>query len=83
MIRYERYEHHGVGVWVRADLKGTHREHCLCHACTKLDITNHEKNCPIASELYALCVKHGLTTPVFECGQFVPKDPKAVYGLPV
>lgn len=68
---YERYEHwEGVPeVWVRADLKGTHREHCLCWACAKLKPCEPD-NCPKAQELYEYCVKHGMTTPVFECPDF-------------
>ena len=67
---YERYEHHGRTVWVRSDLKGRHREHCLCHSCAKLNTEDWAANCPIASLLYAFCVQTGCTTPVFECPEF-------------
>jgi hypothetical protein len=67
---YERYDHHGKLVWVRKDLKGKHREHCLCFSCSKLNIEDREKNCPIANALFALCVQFNLTTPVFECPEF-------------
>lgn len=70
--QYEQYEHHGNEVWCRKHLKGRHREHCLCWACEKMK-PGTDENCPIASELYALCVKHKLTTPVFECPFFVPQ----------
>lgn len=72
---FERYEHHGKLVWVRADKKGQHRKYCLCWQCQNF-IPNSDgmgifwENCPIAQELYELCVKHGLTTPVFECPRF-------------
>jgi len=33
--RYEKYTHHDVEVWVRKDLKGKDREHCLCWNCIK------------------------------------------------
>jgi hypothetical protein len=62
---YEQYEHHGKLVWVRNDLKGKHRENCLCFSCAKLNIKDREKNCPIANALYDLCVQFNLTTPVF------------------
>ena len=66
-----KYEHHGKLVYVRPDLKGTHRAHCLCfHPCMKFKPENREENCPIANELFALDVKHSLATPVFECPQF-------------
>jgi hypothetical protein len=67
---YILYDHHGALVWVRKDLKGTHREHCLCFKCKKFKPEDRRQNCKIASELYKLCVKHNLTTPVFECPQF-------------
>ena len=35
---FVQYNHHGIDVVVREDLKGTHREHCLCHApCGKFE----------------------------------------------
>ena len=70
---YKQYVHHGKTVWVRDDLQGTHRQHCLCFACTKLNINDRKENCKIANELYKLCVKHNLTTPVFECPEFESK----------
>ena len=68
---YEQYNHHGNVVWVRSALKGTHRDHCLCHApCKKLDMVNRENNCPIARALYENCVKFKVVTPIFECPNF-------------
>ena len=61
-----RYKHHGQDVFVDAELMGTHREHCLCFRCKKF-VPNTNRNCPIAQELYEFDVKHGVTTPVFEC----------------
>lgn len=74
--KYERYEHHGNMVHVRTDLKGKHRDFCLCHSCVKLHVEDRDANCGIANELYDLCVEHGLATPVFECTEFV-RDPEA------
>ena len=64
------YIHHGHKVKVREDLKGKHREYCLCFKCKKLNIQDRTKNCPIANALYANCVKFNVTTPVWECGEF-------------
>lgn len=64
-------------VAVFEDHKGTHRDHCLCHSCDKLKLdSGRENNCPVANELYLLCIKHDITTPVFECPCFepLPKD---------
>lgn len=69
---FEQYEHHGKQVWVQSDLKGKHRDNCLCYAC------DHFKpgtvfNCHIAEKLYAICVEEILVTPVYECAAFVEK----------
>lgn len=73
----EQYEHHGKTVWVRSDLKGHHRQYCLCHSCTKLypcgDFTNPDDNCPIARKLFDICVRHHVVTPVFECPEYEEK----------
>lgn len=71
MNNYVKYTHHNAEVTVREDLKGKHREHCLCWDCDKLNTTSREDNCPIANKLYAICVEHNLATPVFECPEFV------------
>jgi len=65
MSSYERYVHHGNEVWVRSDLKGKHRDYCLCYHC-KLAM------CPVAKELYAFCIANGTVNPVWECSDFVP-----------
>ena len=67
------YVHHDWSVWVREDLKGRHRDYCLCHRCAKLRLDSREHNCPIANLLYAVCCAHGLTTPVFECPLFIER----------
>jgi hypothetical protein len=65
-----RYEHHGQVVAVQDHLRGRHREHCLCFSgCAKFKPGSPD-NCPIASELYLLCVAHNLTTPVWECPRY-------------
>ena len=66
----EKYTHHGKEVSVRSDLKGKHREYCLCFKCEKLDIVNRGKNCKIADVIYFHCQMFNVTTPVFECGEF-------------
>lgn len=76
MSLFEQYEHHGSRVWVRRNLKGMHREFCLCHSCEKFK-PGTEGNCPIAQDTYANCVKHNLTTPVFECPSFVIRNSTA------
>jgi hypothetical protein len=68
-MKFIQYIHHDALVWVRKDLVGTHRENCLCYSCARFKPGTKE-NCPIAQELYKLCVKHNLTTPVYECPTF-------------
>jgi hypothetical protein len=62
--RLVRYRHHGREVVVRADLKGKHRDHCLCYGCGKYP------GCPIAKAVFDNCVKFDLVTPVWECPDF-------------
>lgn len=70
---YEQYDHHGRRVWVRSDLKGRHREHCLCFSCALFKPERREQNCKIANSVFEVCVQFGLCTPVFECPAFVEK----------
>lgn len=72
--KYINYEHHGNLVFVRRDLKGKHRDHCLCWYCGKFIPDGDKKNCIIARELYAFCIKHKLVTPVWECPVFEQKN---------
>ena len=64
------YEHHGGEVFVREDLKGRHREHCLCMTCGLLVPGDREKNCPIAQAVFDNCVKYNITTPMWECPKY-------------
>jgi hypothetical protein len=65
-----KYTHHGREVFVRADLKGNHREHCLCFSCFNFKPGDSD-NCPVAQQVYKTCVDFNLVTPVWECPQFV------------
>lgn len=62
----DRYVHHKVPVFVRADLKGRHWEFCLCNKCKNLKMGEPD-NCPIANEVYQTCLLYDLVTPIFEC----------------
>jgi len=68
-----QYEHYGRMVYVDEDLKGKHREHCLCFRCAKFHPENREKNCSSANLNYAMDVLLNLVTPVWECPEFVSK----------
>jgi hypothetical protein len=72
--KYEQYDHHGKTVWVDPALKGKHREMCLCWDCKLFIPSDRDKNCPIASKLFNICVEYNLTTPVTECPQFMEKE---------
>jgi hypothetical protein len=69
----ETYEHHGKTVFVNTELKGKHREHCLCHSCGLFNPLSRTENCAIANKLYRICVDENLVTPVYECPQYEPK----------
>lgn len=66
---FEQYEHHGTQVWVRGNLKGLYKEHCLCYSCTKFK-PGTETNCRIANLNFAVCLAHHIVTPVYECPEF-------------
>lgn len=73
MPEYERYHHHdpNVLVSVKSDLKGRHREHCLCYACHNFNPSDRENNCITAQFLYEFCVDRNLVLPVWECPGFI------------
>lgn len=74
-MEYVQYDHHGAEVWVREDLWGRHREHCLCYSCAKFYPEDELKNCPRANRLYNFCVDNDMTTPVWECPEFTEAVP--------
>lgn len=67
---FVQYVHNGKKVWVRKDLKGTHRDVCLCYDCTCFHPGIPEDNCPVANLIFATCVAAGVVTPVYECPLF-------------
>ena len=67
------YIHHGTSVFVDENLKGKHREHCLCWKCGKFVPEDRDKNCQVANLLFAACCAFSITTPVWECPQWEPK----------
>ena len=70
MSGYVEYEHHGAEVTVKEELKGKHREHCLCYDCEKFTPEDRARNCPIANAVYRNCVEFDIVTPVWECKYF-------------
>lgn len=71
VARYIQYIHHGLIAWVRSDLKGTHRDNCMCYDCVNFNPGVPEENCPIANLLYGVCLAEGIVAPVYECPEFV------------
>lgn len=68
--KFVQYVHHGNRVSVREDLKGTHRDVCLCYDCKSFNPGLPEKNCPIANMLFAVSILAKTVTPVYECPVF-------------
>ena len=66
------YTHHKRKVWVRDDLKGHHRNFCLCYICKRNPFNREEgeEKCPIADAIYQNCKEFGVVTPVWECPEF-------------
>jgi len=76
----EHYEHYGREVAVRSDLRGKHREFCLCWQCGFFHPEDRELNCPIANLVYAVCMRENLVLPVWECPLFINIKKKGVAG---
>ena len=70
---YQKYKHHDAEVWVNPNLRGKHRQHCLCWDCKNFH-PNTNDNCSIANKLFQICVDHDLVTPVYECPKFIPME---------
>lgn len=68
-----KYEHHGVNVSVREDLKGKHRDFCLCYLCARFK-PGTDEHCEVAKAVYENCVKLGVVTPMWECPKFSEKE---------
>ena len=68
----DSYLHHGIYVFVQKELRGKHKEYCLCFKCDSFD-KDREKNCRIANLVFALNQAFGLVTPVWECPDFNEK----------
>jgi hypothetical protein len=66
----EKYIHHGTEVSVISEVKGKHREHCLCFQDCKYFKPNTIENCEIAQTNFNLCLKYDLVTPVYECAKY-------------
>lgn len=64
-----KYIHHDKKVSVREDLKGKHRDYCLCFSCEKFSSVM-EDNCKITNHIFSLDQALNVTTPVWECGSF-------------
>lgn len=65
----EKYNHHDRDVFVQSNLKGKHRDHCLCFRCGKFK-PDSVYNCERAGKLYEICRDYGMVTPVYECDAF-------------
>lgn len=69
----ERYLHHGCDVAVVSEVKGKHREHCLCFLNCRWFKPGQVDNCQIAQMLYENAVKNSMVTPVYECRKYEEK----------
>ena len=72
----EKYEHHGVKVSAISELKGKHRDICLCWNCALFSPgnANGQPNCSLAQMNFEMDVKFHLITPVIECQIYVPLE---------
>jgi len=71
-MKIEKFFHHR-DTWGFQELRGKHREVCLCWSCKKFR-PEHSDNCFIAESVFNLNKTHGITTPVLECSVFERKE---------
>ncbi len=70
-MRVIKYKHHREWVSVREDLKGKHKEHCLCYEkCVYFFPGEPKYNCSVAQSVFDLCVTQDLVLPVWECPDY-------------
>ena len=76
-MKTEKYQHHDRTVHVVSEVKGKHREHCLCHSCGKFK-PGKSDNCVYAQHNYTFCLMPGgpMVVPVYECEDYVRKEEK-------
>lgn len=80
-MKITEYIHHGQKVKVQSELKGRHREHCLCFlGCKYFHPDDREENCVIANNVFENCKKYGIVTPVWECPYYETEKSKSVTG---
>jgi hypothetical protein len=66
----EKYEHHGELVSVFSEVRGKHREFCLCfQGCARFK-PGQPDNCEIAQATFENCVKYNTVTPMWECPKY-------------
>ena len=65
--------HNGSTVWVRADLQGRQKEHCICWSCRKFQPDTADKGCPIICSVLQLAAEKGVILPVWACPVFDKK----------
>lgn len=75
MAKFIKYKHHGRDVWTFKRTKGKHQNYCLCYYCRRFfPKSSLDANCRIADHVYTLNRVFGITTPVFECPEFIEED---------
>ena len=68
-----RYYHHGCEVAVDEDLRGKHREHCLCFRCMNFN-PGTSASCDLSEQNYRACKINRMVMPVYECPKFVTNE---------
>ena len=67
---YEQIDKGDVRTWVRKDLKGRQKEHCMCWNCRKFMPETDHKGCSIIREVLKLASINNIVLPVWECAVF-------------
>ena len=77
--QFDQYMYQGITRWVRHDLSGRHKEHCLCHACEKFKPEELDENCEHAQMLFDTARLFHMVIAVWECPGFVERTEDEVH----
>lgn len=73
MGRIIRYKNNMSSVAVDEDLQGKHKDYSLCYRCSRLDLSDPEKNCRFFEIYNSVNKALSMVTAVWECACFIER----------
>ncbi len=72
-MSYSRQQRGDSERWVRTDLDGRHKEHCMCWDCASFKPEREDKGCAVIQQVLGLAAKENIVLPVWECARFLAR----------